>query len=218
MDEVSAISKLMESSKIFPENTRLRKSVTTEGEITLRTYDILQASIEEDEATLQEPDDHSPNGTRIRLVRGDHKEELKKINQSLEEAVNYAANWQQQKLLAGIAESFSSGDLNAYRKAQRVWVKDKAPEVETVFGFVEPYRDPLGVRAEFEGIVGIADSERTKVLRRLAEIASDIIPQLPWAQGYEENNGKGPFEKELFDIPDFASVQSELHRRTFPKS
>ncbi|GFF48981.1 dipeptidyl peptidase III [Aspergillus lentulus] len=207
MEEVSAISKLMESSKIFPENTRLRKSVTTEGEITLRTYDILQASIEEDEATLQEPDDHSPNGTRIRLVRGDHKEELKKINQSLEEAVNYAANWQQQKLLAGIAESFSSGDLNAYRKAQRVWVKDKAPEVETVFGFVEPYRDPLGVRAEFEGIVGIADSERTKVLRRLAEIASDIIPQLPWAQGYEENNGKGPFEKELFDIPDFASVQ-----------
>ncbi|KAF7126245.1 hypothetical protein CNMCM5793_002740 [Aspergillus hiratsukae] len=205
MDEVSAVSKLMESSKIFPENTRLRKSVTTE--ITLRTYDILQASVEEDEAPLQPPDDQSANGTRIRLIRGDHKEELKKINQSLGEAVKYAANCQQQKLLAGIAESFSSGDLNSYREAQRVWVKDKAPKVETVFGFVEPYRDPLGIRAEFEGIVGISDPERTKVLRRLAEIASDIIPQLPWAEGYEENNGKGPFEKELFDIPDFASVQ-----------
>jgi dipeptidyl-peptidase-3 len=213
MDEVSTVSKLMESSRIFPENTRLRKSVTTEGESTLRTYDILQASVEEDEDALQVPDDHSASGTRIRLVRGDHKEDLKKINQSLREAMKYAANCEQQELLAGIAESFSSGDLNSYREAQIVWVKDKAPKVETVFGFVEPYRDPLGVRAEFEGIVGISDSERTKVLRRLAEIASDIIPQLPWAEGHEENNGKGPFEKELFDIPDFASVQSELHQR-----
>ncbi|KAK9586860.1 hypothetical protein V6Z92_005794 [Aspergillus fumigatus] len=175
MDEISAVSKL-------------RKSVTAEGEISRRTYDILQASIGEDEATLQEPDDQSAHCTRIRLIRGDHKEELKKINQSLSEAMKYAANCEQQKLLSGIAESFASGDLNAYRQAQRVWVKDKAPKIETVFGFVEP-------------------SERTKVLRRLAEIASDIIPQLPWAEGYEESNRKGPFEKELFDIPDFASVQ-----------
>ncbi|RHZ46900.1 dipeptidyl peptidase III [Aspergillus thermomutatus] len=207
MEEVSTISKLMEKSKIFPENTRLRKSVTTEGGTTLQTYDILQGSVEEDEATLQEPDNQFSNSTKIRLVRGDHKDELKKINQSLKQAMKYTANCKQQKLLAGIAESFSSGDLNSYREAQRVWVKDKAPKVETVFGFVEPYRDPLGIRAEFEGIVGISDSEGTKVLGKLAEIASDIIPQLPWAQGYEENNGKGPFEKELFDIPDFASVQ-----------
>ncbi|GFF22150.1 isoform 2 of dipeptidyl peptidase 3 [Aspergillus udagawae] len=207
MDEVFTVSKLMESSRIFPENTRLKKSVTTEGGITVRTYDILQASVEEDEATLQEPHDQSARGTRIRLVRGDHKEELNKINQSLREAMKYAANCEQQELLAGIAESFSSGNLNSYREAQRVWVKDKAPKVETVFGFVEPYRDPLGVRAEFEGIVGISDSEGTKVLHRFAEIASDIIPQLPWAEGHEGNNGKGPFEKELFDIPDFASVQ-----------
>ncbi|KAH2684222.1 hypothetical protein KXV51_000383 [Aspergillus fumigatus] len=189
MDEVSAVSKLVELLYIFPENTRLRKSVTAEGEISRRTYDILQASIGEDEATLQEPDDQSAHCTRIRLIRGDHKEELKKINQSLSEAMKYAANCEQQKLLSGIAESFASGDLNAYRQAQRVWVKDKAPKIETVFGFVEPYRDPLGVRAE------------------LAEIASDIIPQLPWAEGYDESNRKGPFEKELFDIPDFASVQ-----------
>ncbi|KAK9610168.1 hypothetical protein V6Z98_010137 [Aspergillus fumigatus] len=138
MDEVSAVSKLVELLYIFPENTRLRKSVTAEGEISRRTYDILQASIGEDEATLQEPDDQSAHCTRIRLIRGDHKEELKKINQSLSEAMKYAANCEQQKLLSGIAESFASGDLNAYRQAQRVWVKDKAPKIETVFGFVEP--------------------------------------------------------------------------------
>ncbi|KAF4264511.1 hypothetical protein KXV68_004918 [Aspergillus fumigatus] len=162
MDEVSAVSKLVELLYIFPENTRLRKSVTAEGEISRRTYDILQASIGEDEATLQEPDDQSAHCTRIRLIRGDHKEELKKINQSLSEAMKYAANCEQQKLLSGIAESFASGDLNAYRQAQRVWVKDKAPKIETVFGFVEPYRDPLGVRAEFEGIVGISDQKEPK--------------------------------------------------------
>ncbi|KAF7167696.1 hypothetical protein CNMCM5623_000943 [Aspergillus felis] len=185
MDEVSTVSKLMESSRIFPENTRLKKSVKTEGDITLRTYDILQASVEEDEATLQEPDDHSANSTRIRLVRGDHKEELKKINQSLREARKYAANCEQQKLLAGIAEK-----LFFWR-----------PQ------FLQGSTKGLGQGQGPKGIVGISDSEKTKVLRRLAEIASEIIPQLPWAEGYEENSGKGPFEKELFDIPDFASVQ-----------
>lgn len=72
--------------------------------------------------------------------------------------------------------------------------------------FVEPYRDPLGVRAEFEGIVGIADTAETSGLHKLASTANSLAYRLPWVEGHGEL--KGPFEKEMFEPPDFSSVQS----------
>lgn len=88
-----------------------------------------------------------------------------------------------------------------------MWVKDIKPAVEMVMGFVEPYRDPFGVRAEFEGLVGIVNREETKALTTLVENSTKFIRRLPWAEGSTENEGKGPFEKSLFEAPDFTSVQ-----------
>lgn len=41
-------------------------------------------------------------------------------------------------------------------------------------GFVEPYRDPHGTRAEFEGLVAISDAEETKALQRLVDNSTNI--------------------------------------------
>jgi dipeptidyl-peptidase-3 len=193
----------MEKNGVFPENTRLRKSTTPDG---ITVYELLQASVQQDEPDL----DLFAADMKLRLIRGDHKQELEKICASLLRASQNVANPAQNQLLAELHDSFLTGNLNTYRSSQRIWVKDKAPRVETVLGFVEPYRDPLGVRAEFEGIVGIADTKETLVLRKLAEMGSRLIPRLPWAEGYySKDGGKGPFEKDLFDPPDFASVHSE---------
>jgi dipeptidyl-peptidase-3 len=208
-DDISSISKLMERLAIFPENTRLKKHITSEGGVTCDTYDILQASVKEDETNLEGSGNLCANKKRIRLIRGDHRDELRRICDSLQSALKYVANSAQHEILLEIRESFLTGDLDTYTSAQKVWVKDKAPHVETVLGFVEPYRDPLGVRAEFEGIVGIADAEQTSVLRKLADMATNFVRKLPWALGCHENDRKGPFEKELFDPPDLSSVHSE---------
>jgi dipeptidyl-peptidase-3 len=71
-------------------------------------------------------------------------------------------------VLRGYLASFETGDLHAYRAAQRAWVRDITPRVESVLGFVEPYRDPAGVRGEFEGIVGVVDAEGEEGLARIA--------------------------------------------------
>jgi dipeptidyl-peptidase III len=196
----------MERLAIIPENTRLKKHLSFEGDVAYDTYDILQASVKEEELNLQGSDNALANNKKIRLIRGDHRDELQRICGYLQIALKYVANSAQYQLLAEIRESFLTGDLDSYRSAQRIWVKDKTPQVEAVIGFVEPYRDPLGVRAEFEGIVGIADMEQTRLLKKVAEMATEFIRELPWALGCSENDRKGPFERELFDPPDFSSV------------
>ena len=75
---------------------------------------------------------------------------------------------------------------------------------------MEPYRDPYGSRAEFEGLVAISDAEETKALKKLVEYSTTFIRRLPWVDGIStENESKGPFEKALFEPPDFTSIHSK---------
>ncbi|KAI9771636.1 MAG: hypothetical protein M1840_001851 [Geoglossum simile] len=199
-DEIASVSRALEDHSIFPENTRLRKVNSRETPI----FEVLLASVQED-ANVKEFSLPDSRGT-VKLVRGDHSEELAKICASLSEASRWAANEAQRLFISQYIESFRTGSLDAYRDAQRTWIRDKSPRVENIFGFVEPYRDPYGIRAEFEGLVAISDAAETKVLMRLVEQSTKFIRRLPWAA--EGNDGKGPFEKALFEPPDFTSIHT----------
>ncbi|KAI2899508.1 hypothetical protein CBS76997_2363 [Aspergillus niger] len=199
-EDVATISNVMEIQSILPENTRLR-SYQDSGS---RCYDIMQASVVEDKVALEGVDGWGASDKRAFVVKGDHKEEIRRICDCLQQAIPYASTPAQVDMLRQIIDSFQTGSLEAYRKALRTWVNDKAPLVETVIGFVEPYRDPLGIRAEFEGIVGIPDAAETKILHTLATKANQLVYKLPWVEG--TGDSKGPFEKELFEPPDFSSI------------
>ncbi|KFY07720.1 hypothetical protein V492_06876 [Pseudogymnoascus sp. VKM F-4246] len=203
-DEVEAISHTLQELSIFPENTRIDKSMSAG----IPTFSVLQASTGMGTSShefLLKKDTKAV----VRLVSGDHCDELKQICASLTEALKYTANDNQKIFLSQYIDSFETGSLHAYRDSQRTWIKDQGPVVENIMGFVEPYRDPHGTRAEFEGLVAISDSEETKALKRLVDNSAKFIRRLPWSDShYLENGGKGPFEKELFEPPDFASVHA----------
>lgn len=203
-EEAELISQVLQENSIFPENTRIRKNMET-TKAASHMYDILLASAENNIPITELP--MKDSAAVVRLVSGDHCTELEQICSSLSTALKYAANNTQKTFLSQYIESFRTGSLHAYRDSQRSWVKDKGPRVENIFGFVEPYRDPHGTRAEFESLVAISDSEETKALTRLVENSAKFIRRLPWAGTQSsENDGKGPFEKELFEPPDFASI------------
>jgi dipeptidyl-peptidase-3 len=142
----------------------------------------------------------------VRLIRGDHAEELTNFCACLAEAAKFAASPRQRTIISKYCESFKSGDLHVYRESQREWIADRAPRVENIFGFVEPYRDPQGIRAEWEALVAIPNAEETVLLTRLVKNSKTFIRRFPWAKGATENDGQGPFEKEAFDPPDFSSI------------
>lgn len=200
-DEIAMISRFLEEKSIFPENTRIQKV----GSSQIPTFEVLQASIEKD-TQIQE---FLLSGSRglVRVVRGDHSKELECICSALSKASEHALNETQRLFISQYIESFRTGSLDVYRDSQRTWIRDKSPRVENIFGFVEPYRDPYGIRAEFEGLVAITDNEQTEALLKLVQHSTQFISLLPWASPEStENQGKGPFEKALFEPPDFTSI------------
>lgn len=201
LDELATISDIMGASSLYFENTRVQKH-EIDGSV---AYDVLQASIQEP----QPKELHNSDFGAVRLIRGDHKKELQKICGELLAARNYAANSAQDSFLSLCYDSFITGDIECYKESQRLWVKDLQPSVEVILGFIEPYRDPMGIRAEFEGLVAITDREETQALTNLVDKSDTFIRRLPWALLSEENGGKGPFEKELFEKPDFTSLHSK---------
>jgi dipeptidyl-peptidase III len=204
-DEIAAVSHQLERQHLYPENTRVQKDLEN-GKI---VYSVLQASTQSDISLPQLPAENS--SLFIRIVRGDHSAELLRICENLSTAMEFTANKKQTDVISQYIQSFETGNLEHYRESQKTWVADKAPKVENIFGFVEPYRDPFGIRSEFEALVGISNAEETRVLSGLVQHSDTFVRRLPWASGCTENNGKGPFEKALFEAPDFSSIHGTSH-------
>lgn len=202
-DKITAVNKLIADNGLYPENTRLRKTSDGSG----RCVYVMQASC--DMKGEQESIDCLSDGTSVVLERGDHAEELEQICNYLKKAVDHLEeNSYRRHAVTRCISSLMTGNLEAYKDSQRAWIRDKAPPVENIIGFVEPYRDPYGIRAEFEGIVALADDKETETLTSLVQHSDTFIRRLPWAEGETKNSGKGPFEKTLFDPPAFASIHA----------
>src|SRR5208282_2450640 len=97
--------------------------------------------------------------------------EMAKAVECLKQAKEYAANENQEKMLDAYINSFQNGSISLHRESQKWWIKDISPAVETNIGFIEQYRDPHGVRAEWEGLVAIVNKEESDVsLHRWADV------------------------------------------------
>lgn len=194
-DEIKEVSQLLEAHQVGLENTRLKR---LQGDERIPLYEVWQAGISQQSSIVR------GLGKEVHIKCGDHHKELTSICIELSKALPYATELQK-KTLQSYITSFESGDLDHYRNSQKSWVQDQKPRIENVFGFVEPYRDPSGVRAEFEGLVGINSDD--KVLTTLVENSTSIIKNLPWvSKSTMDSLPLGPFENARFEPPHIASI------------
>lgn len=180
-EEIKAVDEFLGAKKLLHENTRIRKA--TDGNYEVLIASALQHPPLEGSDAGKESEwimDGSLEGKKLRLVFGDYIEELAKIALHMKKAGLSAANDTQKGMMDEYAKSFGTGSLNAYKEAQKLWVKDLGPMVESNLGFVESYRDPAGVRSEWEGmgkraastgivvfdpsLVAMVNQERTRAL------------------------------------------------------
>ncbi|KAF4534336.1 Peptidase M49 dipeptidyl-peptidase III [Lasiodiplodia theobromae] len=196
-EEITIISDFLENKRLLPENTRIRK--TKDG------FDVLIASSldspSQDQRDIKESEwelDGKLKGKKLKLVFGDYSKEMATIADAIKKARQYASNDTEKSMLDAYEKSFTTGSLEAYKDSQRFWIRDKGPMVETDIGFVETYRDPHGIRGEWEGFVAMVNKERTRAFGKLVEAAPSLIPRLPWEK---------EFEKDKFLSPDFTSLE-----------
>ena len=204
-DEIERVNAFLADKGLLPENSRLRKLVSGDFEVLIASgvdnplkadVDTADGAIEFELGSILER--ATFQGKKVRLVFGDHKEEMAKIALHMKQAGLQAANERQKAMMDGYAKSFGTGSLRAFKECQKLWVQDVGPVVESNIGFVESYRDPAGVRAEWEGFAAIVNQERTKAFGQLVARAPALVPTLPWPAA---------FEKDAFQAPDFTSLE-----------
>ncbi|KAK9471076.1 peptidase family M49-domain-containing protein [Dipodascopsis tothii] len=186
--EVEAIQAEFSKLGFMPENTRVFKKSASE-------FDLVVASGENKAGPVF---DVPAISAKVSIVYGDHAREMTEIAKALDAAKAHAANETQKKMLAAYVDSFATGDMQAHKESQKYWVKDVGPNVETNIGFIETYRDPAGIRGEWECLVAMVNKERTKTFGELVDGAKGFIDMLPWPK---------EFEKDTFTPPDFTSLE-----------
>lgn len=147
------------------------------------------------EAMKGDDDEHPSWGLNTRLVKheGDLYEEvcciggrygayIEKIVYWLNEAMAFAEDDQQKKVIAQLVEYYTTGDLKTFDDYSISWVAQTATRIDFINGFIEVYGDPIGLKGSWEGIVHYKDLEathRTEVLSGNAQWFEDHSPVDP---------------------------------------
>ncbi|KAJ3157175.1 hypothetical protein HDU89_002587 [Geranomyces variabilis] len=185
--DVERVQALLEKHNISALNTRLHKSDDNKFEL------LIACAETKTDATLTGDD-----GLEVKVTRGDFATEFKQVVEHITAAIPYAANEHQKKMLEKYAESFATGSIDAHIDSQRHWIKDVGPVVENNIGYVEAYRDPAGVRAEWSGFVAVVNKEMSAKFDVLVNTAEKHIERLPWPKA---------FEVDTFQKPDYTSLE-----------
>ncbi|KAI9596911.1 peptidase family M49-domain-containing protein [Syncephalis fuscata] len=195
-DDIKLVQSFCESRHMDPLNTRLFKQ--DDGTFTLRI-----ASAEHD----REPERHTFQDRTILLVKGDYHPQMAAIAAELKQAIPYAANDNQRRMLEHYVAHFTTGSIDEHKASQREWIRDIGPVVESNIGFVESYRDPAGVRAEFEGFVAVVNKEMTKKFEHLVNSAPQFIPKLPWGPDFEKDQFINQTLRPGINIPNYDDIR-----------
>ncbi|CAO3581479.1 unnamed protein product [Absidia cylindrospora] len=184
-DDIKQVQSYLETVNIDPLNTRLFK--VDKG------FELLIASSE------QWTESHTlDDGTHLAFVYGDFHKQMAKVAENIRCSIPVAANINQERMLNSYYDSFKSGSIEEHMESQRHWLRDINPLVETNIGFIESYRDPQGVRAEWEGFVAMVNKEQTEKFNNLVEQAPLFVSRLPWLP---------TFERDTINKPDFTSLE-----------
>ncbi|MEG1572841.1 MAG: dihydrofolate reductase, partial [Bacteroidales bacterium] len=109
----------------------------------------------------------------------------------LEKAAGVAQNPAQKAHILKLIEYYKTGDLKTWDEYNVMWVADNTSTVDYVNGFIENYGDPMGMKANWEGISNFTDIEATKRTKKISENAQWFEDHSPVDQRFKKEKVKG---------------------------
>ncbi|KAM7536982.1 hypothetical protein Aperf_G00000070215 [Anoplocephala perfoliata] len=194
LEDAQIVQEYLKAKKIEGYNTRVMKNLSPNSEGKYE-YLIAFASSEKREEIIKDPS--LPDYAIFKAHYGDYQEIMALLVEAIEDVKAAALNKIQQKMWEQYQISFRTGSIEAHKEGSKLWVTDKQPTVETYCGFIESYRDPYGVRGEFETFAAVVDKDVSSKFNKLVSSAANFLKLLPWPSTYE---------KDKFLEPDFTSL------------
>lgn len=152
-----------------------------------------------------EGDEIPPYGFNERLVKnsdgsidrqvissvGLHAHYVGKIIKELEKALFYSENEQQKASIETLIQFYKTGDAADFDKHCVAWTNDKESSIYFVNGFIESYKDPLGVACNFESIVAFKDPSQTAKVEKIIENIQWFENNLPFDSKFKKDKAVG---------------------------
>lgn len=124
-------------------------------------------------------------------VDGRYGKEISNILYWLEQALPYACNQQQEKVIRLLMEYYQTGDLKVFDEYCIEWLKDTDSRIDFINGFIEVYGDPLGYKGSWEAVVQIVDREACERTQKLADNALWFEQHAPIDERFKKTEVKG---------------------------
>ncbi|MEN6617890.1 MAG: dihydrofolate reductase [Rikenellaceae bacterium] len=188
-----------------------RKNLTNQGDLLLGSAVNFYDGVDKKEAetfyaNMENPNDMEPvsYGLNSKLIKkngkiyedvykvgGLYDPAIEKIIYHLEKAAAVAENETQKKYIALLIKYYKTGDLKVWDAYNIAWVKETDSQVDFINGFIENYNDPLGMKATWESMVNIKDTEASKRTQIISENAQWFEDNSPVDAQYKKREVKG---------------------------
>jgi len=160
---------------------------------------------------------------------GRYATELGQVVRHLQAAMPHAEP-AQQATLAHLVDHFQTGSLESFDKHNVAWLGD-TPIVDFSLGFVETYKDPRGVKGEWQGLVSIIDAQAATLVSQILANAQYFERKMPWDDQYKRSKtkpkgfkpievlvgvgGAGPSLPAGVDLPNSDAIRAKHGVRSF---
>lgn len=124
-------------------------------------------------------------------VGGQYGKELERVVYWLQQALPYACNAQQRKVIRLLVEYYRTGSLYVFDLYSIEWLKDTESPIDFINGFIEVYGDALAYKASWESVVQIVDREACERTRALADHALWFEQHAPTDGRFKKTEVKG---------------------------
>lgn len=149
-------------------------------------------------------DEVPPYGFNERLVKKNDKihcqtisenglygDYVKKIIESLEQALLFTENDAQSKSISTLIDFYRTGDALDFDTHCVAWTADKDSDIYYINGLIESYEDPLGIGCTFESIVAFKNPLQTAKVNKIIDNIQWFENNLPFDKKFKKDKAVG---------------------------